>query len=291
MYFSAKQYHSYLTTAPNGAAYSYHVRQQLNLPHNAPITLDLAKKSLRHIKKLIANRQPVMTVANTPGVGPDTYIGLGKWIRPWHAVPELINFRAPAGDFGVGVEVEMGFRSLVAAQTVANYIKDWKYVTLDFEGGTFPIEATFPPMIYSKISKRSQVYRYLKFLQANPELVASNQGQVGTHVNVSCAGFDDAAHTRLQSINIQLGNIVSRNHEDAVKYFGRRPYGYGYVRGTRENRFIEYKLFNSQLDPRRLMQYINIAVELTKLSVDTVVVDETSVRAALEAGYNKHIPA
>ena len=291
MYFSVKQYHSYLNDT-RGNAYAHHVRQQLNLPNNAVITLDLARKSLRHIKKLIALRQSLISSDNTPGVAHNTYIGLGKWIRPWHAVPELINFRAPAGDFGVGVEVEMGFRTLAAAQTVANHIKNWKYVTLDFEGGVHPIEATFPPMIYSKISKRSQVYRYLKFLQANPELVATNQGQVGTHVNVSCAGLAEAvALDRLHSINTQLVNIVNRNHEDAVKYFGRRPYGYGYVRGAATSRFIEYKLFNSQLDPRRLMQYINIAVELTKLSVDTVVVNEASVRAALEAGYNKHIPA
>ena len=50
-------------------------------------------------------------------------------------------------------------------------------------------------------------------------------------------------------------------NEQHLKYFGRRPYGYGHDQVTH----IEYKLFNSQLDPKRLRQYIDIAVSLTKL--------------------------
>jgi hypothetical protein len=289
MYFSAKQYYSHLCS-PNAYPETLYLRQQLNVPNSTPITLNMAKRGLRNVKKAIAARKGSITANNTPGVSPNCFISLGKWIRPWHIVPELREFRAPEGDFGIGVEVEMGFRNTAAAQIVANYIKNWKYVTLDFEGGQYPIEATFPPMIYSKISKRSQVYRYLKFLQENRDLVAPNQGAVGTHVNVSCSGLDMVAQQRLNSVNDIL--MYRLTGSDKTKYFGRTPYGYGRYRGRPDNQYIEYKLFNSQLDPRRLLQYINIAVALTKLVVDqTTPVTADSVRAALEAGYNKHIPA
>ena len=50
-------------------------------------------------------------------------VDLWKWYRPWDVVPKLRDFQAPEGDYGIGVEVEMGFRSERAAQTIANKSK------------------------------------------------------------------------------------------------------------------------------------------------------------------------
>jgi hypothetical protein len=74
-----------------------------------------------------------------------------------------------------------------------------------------------------------------------------------------------------------------------VKYFGRHPYGYGYRRGNINNHWIEWKLFNSTPDPEAVERYINIAVSLAKLLRDGAPINDQSVAAALEAGYNGRV--
>lgn len=298
MFFSAKQFMSWANSSRiNYTSVRYNYGQEDNVRHfgsgtalvsysQEPLTLKECQHLLREVKAAIADRDV------------NRYSMLGKWYRPWMVVPELINWRAPAGDFGVGVEVEMGFRDRDAARTVANHIKNWKYVAIDYEGGRDPIEATFAPIRYSKLSSKSQVIRYLKYLNTVRNLVVnhSNNTAVGTHVNVSVGDHVTLTlfGSRLREVNNQLSNICSRRDqygdftgtsESAGKYFGRYPYGWGNLGGSK---FIEWKLFNSQLDPKRLIQYIDIAVALTKLVVTTSIpVTQDSVLAALEEGYNK----
>lgn len=298
MFFSAKQFMSWANSSrSNYTSVRYNYGHEENIRYvgsrealvtysQEPLTLKECQHILRKVKDAIADRDV------------NRYQMLGKWYRPWAVVPELINWRAPAGDFGVGVEVEMGFRDRAAARIVANHIKHWKYVAIDYEGGHDPIEATFAPIRYSKLSSKSQVIRYLKYLNTVRNLVVnhSNNNSVGTHVNVSVGDHVTLNNfgPRLREVNTQLSNICSRRDqygdmtgtsESARKYFGRYPYGWGSLGSSR---FIEWKLFNSQLDPKRLVQYIDIAVALTKLVVTTSIpVTQVAVLAALEEGYNK----
>ena len=211
-------------------------------------------------------------------------VGLYKFTRPWDVVDKLKRFTVPEGDFSVGVEVEYGFVNREAASCVITFVRNWRHVACDREGGTYGVETTFPPTLYSKLSSKSQVFRYVKFLQEHQHLLAGHWGQVGTHVNVGYGGRCDSQ--RLRDVNIYLGGL---SDELEVKYFGRRPYGYGYLRGSTGNHWIEWKLFNSTPDPEAVKRYINIAVSLTKLLRDGGPITDQSVAAALEAGYNGRV--
>ena len=214
-------------------------------------------------------------------------VNLWKWYRPWDVVPKLRDFQAPEGDYGIGVEVEMGFRSQRAAQTIANKIKGWKHIAVDIEGGDYPIEATFPPVLYSKMSSKSQVFRYLKLLRDNADCVYQHRESsfVGTHINVSKGGvtyYNSSKVSQMYYLLIGMRN-QPQHRELCYKYFGRFPYGGVYDQGG----YLEYKLFNSTTDGKALKRYINIAVALTDLIDSDQEITEESVFAACELGYNK----
>lgn len=211
-------------------------------------------------------------------------VGLYKFTRPWDVVDKLKRFTVPEGDFSVGVEVEYGFTNTAAASCVITFVRNWRHVTCDREGGAYGVETTFPPTLYSKLNSKSQVFRYVKFLQEHQHLLADHWGHVGTHINVGYGRSCDSA--RLLSMNIHLQGL---SNELKVKYFGRRPYGYGHRRGTATNHWVEWKLFNSTPDPEAVRRYINIAVSLTKLLRDGGPITSESVVAALEAGYNGRV--
>lgn len=286
MFFSKKQFHDYINSS-NVDDYSRGAYKRVFLngstdlygrpQHVQGLTLKETSTILRMVKQRLADRNL-----------DDDQVGLGKWLRPWQVVPALKEFRPPVGDFGIGVEVEMGFTSIQAVRDVAHHIKDWKYIALDREGGQYPLEVTFPPVLYSKLDKRSQVMRYLSYLNTVSDTVVQHSGMVGTHVNVSVGGITDfyPYGGRMSHINNTLARSLTV--EQQRKYFGRRPYGCLFNRGGH----IEMKLFNSQLDPKRLQQYIDIAVSLGKLLVnnDVVLTLETIV-AALEEGFNKSVRA
>jgi hypothetical protein len=283
MFFSNRQFHNYINADANGYMRAVYKRGFLDTNfrgESAPsLTLKESSAILRKVKQHLANREL-----------DGNNVGLGKWLRPWTVVPALKNFAAPEGDFGIGVEVEMGFTSLQAVRNVAQKIKDWKHITLDREGGQYPLEVTFPVMLYSKVSKRSQVMRYLDILNGVRDTVVDHRttgGSVGTHINVSMGGIPEIGqyYSRMDNISTVISQLGQDLH---VKYFGRRPYGYLYNRRT----YIEFKLFNSQLDPKRLQQYIDIAVSLTKLVPTSAgAINRATVIAALEEGFNKSLPA
>lgn len=252
MFFSVKEYHAAMVRLHN------------------PITKKLAADRLREVKRAIVDRK---LYAGT------TYVG--KWLRPWTVVPKLCDFIPNDGDFGVGVEVEYGFIGINAARTIANKIKNWRYITLDWEGGEYPIEVTFPPVLLSKLSKKSQVLRYIALLNDNKRLLHKHRPSalVGTHVCVSHRGRLD--RDRCLAVNNLLNGL---RRGQAIKYFGRVPYGYGYNRA----KFVEWKLFDSTTDVEVVKRYINIAVALTDLVYATdVPINAQTVGEALEYGYNR----
>lgn len=246
------------------------------------ITMALASKVLREAKKAIISRN---MYANITGGS------LYKWYRPWDVVPELAEFAPANGDFGVGIEVEMGFVSTEAAAEICNDCKNWKYVTADYEGGSYPIEMTFPPMHYSKINNKSQVMRYLDLLNSKRHLVFSHRerNMVGTHVNVS-VGPTLLASLHHQEVNDRLTRInrcLQRlTEEQQRRYFGRIPYGYINF----QRKFFECKLFNSTIDKAAVKKYINVGVGLVKLVYDVSnarAINAEMVVERLELSYNK----
>jgi hypothetical protein len=295
MFFNAKQYQTYLNGPDRSWSRAALRRETGQLEynpskygwtndgyaasHDGPITEEEAEQHLNEVKKALKQRGEGDAKVSCPG----------KWYRPWDVVPELAAWEAPVGDYGVGVEVEMGFVSLEASQEVAEHISDWDYIALDMEGGDWPIEATFPPVPFSTI-KTSKVMEYTDYLNNNSHLVEyhDNGSMIGTHVNVSKGG-QGIPVGRVQSLTYALQEVV-RDYRLAEKYFGRHPYGYANGMDSHPSggyRWIEFKLFNSQTDPSRLLQYINEAVCLTELVCDTSrAITAQEVHLALEKGYN-----
>lgn len=272
MFFSVKEFTNYLNNDVDGRW-----ARRYTFGTGGPVTERQVARALREVKKHVANRDREATVNGHR-------ISLFKWYRPWHVVPSLAKWAPPEGDYGVGVEVERGFTSLAASRFIANAIKGWKYVAIDFEGGIHPIEATFAPFVYSKMSNKKQAFRYLKLLEDNRHLVANNSGMVGCHINVSKGGPNNrclvADYSRTDALSSTLRSL---SREQKHKYFGRTPYGYAYNQGC----YVEYKLFDSTTDRKTLRRNIHIAVALTELLHSERPLTDAAVLEALEAGYNK----
>lgn len=267
MFFSAKELQEYSQHHP-----SHTLLVQTGVVEYSPgtnrlirsLTLKEAKNCIKRMRKAVVNR----------GIGDRTENRfVGKWLRPWDVVPKLKEFKAPAGDYGVGVEIEMGFTSQENSSHIANLIKDWKYIAVDFEGGLHPIEATFPPVPLSKFNN-SQAIRYTRLLKKNEDRVykhRADRSSVGTHVNVSLGeGADNISYDRIRSM-VEVLEIIchGRGWEDQAredkdfcsKYFGRpRPYGSMYD----QEKYFEFKLFNSTTSTKELKKYVAVAVELVK---------------------------
>lgn len=256
------------------------------------------RRLFREAKQAVLRRQTEFSF--TAG----TFNGLvssGKWFRPWDVVPSLKSWTPPAGDFGIGIEVEGGFRTRQAAEQIIGKISSWKHITVDYEGCGSPAEVTFPPVVYSKFDGRAAACRYLKLMQANPLLVQSHrpESNIGTHVNVSAGGvrISDLRVDALRRILMTMRGGVwsdeirdySNPHPLNKKYFGRsRPYGTCNLITENNNSRIEYKLFNTVYDWRVLRRYVDIAVELTKLVCGDGPITQDTVLSALESGYTKH---
>lgn len=259
-----------------GAGYGSNIGHFYGIAEDA-VTKHHVKNYVRTIKRAIVNRQ-----SRVPSQGRDSWpYYVSKWFRPWEIVPALRDFRAPAGEFAVGVEVEMGFQSLALARAVAQHVQHWKHIALDFEGGSHPIEATFPPVLYSKYGSKSQASRYLKFISRGFAAAHSEGSLIGTHVNVSKGGAESVDYYRMDCMADALRGLSGTERQ---RYFGRyNPYGYCYNQG----RYVEFKMFNSTTDWKRLRQYVDVAVAIADLLYGTESITMESVRTALETGYNK----
>lgn len=237
------------------------------------LSISTAKLVITTAKRLIVNRTDTLAIIHA---------GLSKWIRPWDVVPKLANFTAEEDDFSIGIEVEMSFKTADDASYIASKVINWKHVAIDAEGGTFGLEVTFPPMLYSKFNSKSKAAMYLKLLSVNINKVckhSANIDAIGTHINVGWKHCHNP--NRTSEICVVL---VDLSNEYAYKYFGRRPYGYLYNRGN----FIEFKLFNSVTDWKVLRRYVDIAVALAELCKSNRDINTDTVMEALELGYNKH---
>lgn len=247
------------------------------------VTLSRVKKYVAACKKAIVSREKYCNVKGTCSGIEYNFVELHKWIRPWHVLPNLKNFSAPSGDYGIGVELEAGFVSKEAAQVMASKVQHWRNITLDWEYGiNNPIEATFPPFLYSKMSSKCQPFRYAKLLAAEGSGVHHhNSGsEIGCHINVSKGG-KELNYRRVQ----QMASIleVDLRHSEKYKYFGRLPYGYCYY----EENYVEFKLFNSTTDVRALRRYIHMAVALADIIYGEQHITAELVRTALSTAYNK----
>lgn len=280
MFLTVKQAHAYGNTDDGR-----YFRGFDEAGHRKPsFSMKEARDLMRRVRKATVSRNLEISSQRTGGAG------LFKWYRPWEVVPEIRDWAPPAGDFGVGVEVEYGFRELEDAQYIAGKVEYWKNVCVDDEGqagraGVYGLEVTFPPMVYSKISSRSPVFRYTKMLSENLQRIAPHtEGWfVGTHVNVSSS----TPHNNTLYNQVREHIAIRTTPAQNLKYFGRAQL----YQNTAMNytKFIEWKMFNSTTDVKQLKRYINVAVELTKLCVGdgTETITLAQVLEACEAGYNK----
>ncbi len=295
MYFNAKQLQQFLnetTIGRNNKAYVVSAfvdgvhrysltSRRIREISATPVSLKTCTKIMRRANAALARRdQDEMS-----------NLGLFKWIRPWDVIPKLRNIVAPQGDFTVGVEIEMGFASQAAASLVAQKVLRMRNVTADWEGGTYPIEATFPPSLYSKFGAKSPAVKYVKFLAANLDIVRHSGYHVGTHVNVGSPELN-ATPDRLARLITVNDHLMALSSEDKAKYFGRAsPYRYGILQQSGGgNAFIEWKLFNSSHEVPRFCSYVHTGVELVRLIASSEAITATSVRAALDTGYHKAYP-
>lgn len=280
MFYSAKEALNWLQANPTGIS---HFNNYAALGSNqygydsdgnwvivkaaTPVNIKTVREAMKEIRRLILTR-PV-------GVPHPV-----KFLRPWTVVPHLANFEVPDGDFGVGIEVEYGFRTEEDFRFIADKIKDWKYITLDKEGGRIPLEVTFPPTLYSKWGHNSQAMRYLYLLKKEEARTEHRGHNVGTHVNISAGGHPISSYSgRCGYMSAELQRMGSELHQ---RYFNRTPYGYLFpqVHG------VEYKLFNSEPDPKQLIKYVEVAIAIHRLLIARdVPITQTSVRLACETGY------
>lgn len=277
MFFSAKQLLAH--------GDRNHLRYELEdfFGEEVEVSLNKLKKYVAGCKKAIVSREKYCN-SNGSCRDYDNHIDLHKWIRPWQIIPKLRQFSAPAGDYGIGVELEAGFNSKSDAQAIASKVQHWRNITLDFEYGiTNPIEATFPPFLYSKMSSKCQPFRYAKLLSQQDSGVRQHTAgeEVGCHINVSKGGVISPSYRRVYSMADILECNLTRDEKN--KYFGRQPYGYCYD----EEHYVEFKLFNSTTDSKVLRRYIHIAVALADIIYGEQEITDSLVRAALSTAYNK----
>lgn len=243
-----------------------------------PVSLSRIKAYVRACKKAIVNREQY-AVSDDCADGVDTF----KWYRPWEVVPSLKEFKAPDGEYAVGIEVEACFSD--RGKAVASKVQHWKNIAIDFEGAEEMMEVTFPPTLYSKMSSKQQHFRYLKLLSKDRTWLDHNDedcdaGFVGIHVNVSKGGCD-VNYRRVEALSYSLREL---SDSDNLKYFGRQPYSYANSYG---GNYVEFKLFNSTIDPKVLRRYIHIAVALADIIYGEQEINIDLVRSALSTAYNK----
>lgn len=282
MFFSVNHLYAALCDPANLAAGTgdYARTNSLCIPGTTQPCKKRVRAHVRSLKAAIVNRQTAVRWA-------------AKWLRPWDVVPALRNYQAPDGQFAVGVEVEMGFNDRNAVRAVASHIQHWKHITLDNEGGNYPLEVTFPPVVYSKFGRRCQVANYLRYLNSTDHVNRAELEQsayIGTHVNISKGGNTIPVATmqsRCATMNTVLPNSThSLGGEIKRRYFGRDiPYGYSVWQGH----YVEFKMFKSSTDFTAMKRYVNIAVALADLLYSDRRINNDSIREALELGYNKRV--
>lgn len=243
----------YLGT-PDGCAYPSFSRVY------GPITLKRAKAIIEGAKAWTkAHRQvkinrPYELVDITRDLDPD---------QPW-----------------VAWEIECGWHDQPNYDKVIDYL--WRYhnhVTVDIEGAGLATEITFCPENADKMfSGKAQVHRFLNWVQRkNIQSVRWNENScVGTHLNISTPAFRALPQLRKGDVvNTINGLLHNLNQEACRELFGRgSPYGYGFRNGFGERAWIEFKLFNSTIDPRQFARYCNTAKNMVRL-MDLVAADPT----------------
>lgn len=271
MYVDFKSYYNHINGSP--------LKKREFVRRHGKFTKKLVREHLRHVHQRISDRYTFTDPSTSRNYNREW---LGKWCRPWDLVPKLKNYRAPNGEFAVGLEVELGFKSHENAVCAGKFLHKMRYVTADFEGGQHPVEATFPPFRYNRLNKNNQVFRYLKFVAENDLALEQLSDYAGTHVNVSMGGRRGCRKVpALGGLNRELSSL---SYEQKERYFGRRnPYGYLYKRG----RFIEMKLFKSSTDGAVIRRYINIAIAIAEFAYKKILPTQEELVAALEIAYNK----
>lgn len=202
-----------------------------------------------------------------------------KDMRPHDIVPSLRDFKVPAGDFSVGLEIEHRMTS-DARHKAVDWLRNEPRACMDADGGSL-FEATFPPILFSEITDDWGPYRYSRFLHAEKLTAASYALGIGIHVNVG----SDPETMKKANANIYYGWDGFPNREKNQKYFNRQPYGGIYQQAG--GKFWEMKMFACTTDVDKIGWYATAGVAILKtFAAGKSTAD--SIYAALEVAYNEY---
>lgn len=198
--------------------------------------------------------------------------GQRKSNRPWYIAD--ISAQLDPEQTWIGVEFETGFNGISNYRRAMNYIwNHLRYVAIDREGcGEYATEITFPPQNLSKYeegkSNIHKLYSWLGRQERNGGLAdMTNQTMVGTHINISTPAFRALAENTLTPSTICAiinRSLHSTTADERRQLFGRNPYGFGYLRSSGSDRWIEFKLFKSTASVAEFNGYIEVAKKIAE---------------------------
>lgn len=209
--------------------------------------------------------------------------------RPW----ELISLTDKLDPFQpwLGFEFETGFATKAEYDRVINFVWDnINHVAIDREGyGAYCPEITFSPQNLSAyMNKTADIYKTIRWMNENNTKMPANIGDyVGTHLNISTPAYRALARKGVQKCNLIVDilnhSILMMNDADMRALFGRVPYGLG----NHTQSWVEFKLFRSTDDLKKLDGYMKVAKNFA------TVMEQLSLMKQLpeyKAGTTDYIP-
>lgn len=205
---------------------------------------------------------------------------LGKCIRPWDVTN--VTARLDPTKVWMGLEWETGTHTEQDFKRLVN----WMYTninsfTIDGEGvGEWYGEVTLPPEHLDDIVEgRGQFWDTLHYF--NQELGGMPSGYCGwrdegdaregwgMHINLSTPATRGDRNGLTAAIQILNRSLDALSMDQRLEFFGRNPYGLGYVRGNSESSWAEFKLFQTTDCATTIAGYFKVAKRLAVL-LDTI---------------------
>lgn len=199
----------------------------------------------------------------------------GKLLRPWLIDPNYTG-HLDREQMWWGIEFETGYKSAKARGTAVRYVWDnFNGTAFDSEGeGAAAVEITFGPEEMGKFQDgTAQAYRFMQFLDQNPDLVQNGGGEfIGTHMNISHKAFTAENISKFNgAMNRTIGNLPSSMDSEyglidvRRALFGRSQlYGGFFVQNQGGKQWLEGKLFRTVYTMNAFNRYIRTGVAMSK---------------------------
>lgn len=195
--------------------------------------------------------------------------------RPWSMI-NLTEKLDPTQPW-LGFELECGWADKGSYDRIVDYVVDHlTHVVIDREGNShYPSEITFSPQNYNDfIDGTAEILRFYDYLGGDGPTMAHPESYCGTHLNISTPSFRKLDATQRQVVASALNyGILATTLTGLVKCFGRQPYGLGHCRSTRQQNWIEFKVFHSRATKPEFEKHLEVSKNMA------------TVMETLSAGY------